>query len=86
MDQKILRHHLMTGVYTYAGNYAAYFKSLSDDIPELCNLICSQIIHRNERQSRWVTFDADFFADNGLGFSQYDIPPDGRRQICMGRR
>jgi hypothetical protein len=36
----------MTGVYTYAGNYAAYFKSLPDDIPELCNLICSQVIHR----------------------------------------
>jgi hypothetical protein len=39
MDQKILRPHLMTGVYTYAGNYAAYFKSLPDDIPELCNCI-----------------------------------------------
>jgi hypothetical protein len=41
MDQEILQHHLMTGVYTYAGNYTAYFKSLPDDIPELCNLICS---------------------------------------------
>jgi hypothetical protein len=184
MDQKILQHHLMTGVYTYAGNYAAYFKSLPDDIPELCDLICSQIIHRvtlkdgntnanksllygdmtkfpwyrmrceddilltaaamaaelfrldkrgfvldrqvenkivvtcryvsvlmsailkakgipcrsrsgfapyfkenlsldhwinqywDEGCQKWITFDTDFFEDRGLGFSQYDIPPD----------
>jgi hypothetical protein len=30
----------------------------------------------NERQSRWVTFDADFFGDSRLGFDQYDIPPN----------
>jgi hypothetical protein len=170
-------------VYTYAGNYRDYFKSLPDDIPELGNLVCSQVIHRitlkegntnvnesllygdmtkfpwyrmrceddilqtavsmtaelfrldnrgfvaerqvenkivvtcryvsvlmsaiikakgipcrsrsgfapyfkenlsldhwinqywNKQQSRWVTFDADFFGDNQLGFNQYDIPP-----------
>jgi hypothetical protein len=36
----------MTSVYTYAGNYTNYFKSLPDDIPELGRLICSQVIHR----------------------------------------
>jgi hypothetical protein len=46
MNHKILRHHLITSVYTYAGNYGDYFKSLPDDVPELCRLICSQIIHR----------------------------------------
>jgi hypothetical protein len=30
----------------------------------------------NERQSRWVTFDADFFGGSRLGFDQYDIPLD----------
>jgi hypothetical protein len=46
MNQKILNHHFVTSVYTYAGNYNDYFKNLPDDIPELGNLICSQVIHR----------------------------------------
>lgn len=182
MDQKILNHHLTTGVYTYAGNYKNYFRGLPDNIPELGNLVCSQIIHRvtlkqgntnanasllygdmtkfpwhrmrceddilltamamtaelyrldergfvldrqvenkivvtcryvsvlmsailkakgipcrsrsgfapyfkdglsldhwinqywDERQLKWIAFDADFFGDDGLGFNQYDIP------------
>lgn len=182
MDGNILRRYLETSVYTYAGNYRDYFKSLPDDIPELGNLICSQIIHRitlkegntnlnksllygdmtkfpwyrmrceddilqtavsmtaelfrldnrgfvaerqvenkivvtcryvsvlmsaiikakdipcrsrsgfapyfkenvsldhwinqywDKRQSKWITFDADFFGGNLLGFNQYDIP------------
>jgi hypothetical protein len=36
----------MTSVYTCAGSYKEYFKSLPDDIPELGRLICSQVIHR----------------------------------------
>ncbi|MDR2941308.1 MAG: transglutaminase-like domain-containing protein [Treponema sp.] len=182
MDKSVLRHYLETSVYTYAGNYRDYFKSLPDNIFELGNLICSQVIHRitlkegnaninksllygdmtkfpwyrmrceddilqtavsmtaelfrldnkgfvverqvenkivvtcryvsvlmsavikakdipcrsragfapyfkkdlsldhwineywDKRQSRWVTFDADFFSNNLLGFNQYDIP------------
>jgi hypothetical protein len=182
MDRSILQHYLETSVYTYAGNYRDYFRSLPDDIPELGSLICSQVIHRitlkegntnanksllygdmtqfpwyrmcceddilqtavsmtaelfrldnrgfvaerqvenkivvtcryvsvlmsaiikakgipcrsrsgfapyfkenlsldhwinqywDEQQSKWVTFDADFFGDNQLGFNQYDIP------------
>jgi hypothetical protein len=45
MSSKILNHHLTTSAYTYAGSYEDYFKSLPDDIPELCRLICSQVIH-----------------------------------------
>ena len=184
MNKKILRHYLMTSVYTYAGNYENYFKNLPDDISELCKLVCSQVIHRvtlkegntnanlsllygdmtkfpwyrirceddilqtaaamtaelfrldnngfiperqvenkivvtcryvsvlmsailkakgipcrsrsgfapyfkdgfsldhwinqywDFRQLKWVTFDADFFGDDSIGFSQYDIPSD----------
>lgn len=46
MNQKIIEHYRETSIYTYAGNYKDYFKSLPDDIPELGKLICSQIIHR----------------------------------------
>lgn len=46
MNQKILDHYLETSVFTYAGNYEDYFKSLPDNIPELAILICSQVIHR----------------------------------------
>jgi len=184
MNKNILDHHLATSVYTYAGNYKDYFKSLPDNISELGKLICSQIIHRvtlkegntnanvsliygdmtkfpwyrmrceddilqtavsmtaelfrldnkgfiperqaenkivvtcryvsvlmsailkakgipcrsrsgfapylkegfsldhwinqywDREQTRWITFDADFFEDGNLGFSQYDIPAD----------
>jgi hypothetical protein len=46
MDEKILQHYVTPSTYTYAGNYDAYFKSLPNDISELGNLICSQIVHR----------------------------------------
>ena len=184
MNEKILKHHLTSSIYTNAGNYKDYFKNLPDNISELGNLICSQIIHRvtlkegnenankgllygdmtkfpwyrmrceddilltavsmtaelfrlddrgftldrqvenkivvtcryvsvlmsailkakgipcrsrsgfapyckegssldhwinqywDKKQSKWVTFDADFFSDDNLGFNQYDIPTD----------
>jgi hypothetical protein len=46
MNKKLKQHYLETGSYTYAGLYKEYFKSLPDDITELGNLICSQVIHR----------------------------------------
>mgnify|MGYP003764308201 FL=1 len=46
MREDILNHYKSTGPYTYAGLYKEYFKSLPDDIRELGNLICSQVIHR----------------------------------------
>lgn len=46
MKQDILNHYKSTGTYTYAGLYADYFKSLPNDIRQLGNLICSQVIHR----------------------------------------
>ena len=46
MNENILKHYLTSSVYTYAGNYEDYFKSLPNNIWELGNLICSQIIHR----------------------------------------
>lgn len=46
MKEEILNHYKETGTYTYAGLYANYFRSLPDNIRELGNLICSQVIHR----------------------------------------
>lgn len=46
MRDEIRQHYLGTSTYTYAGPYLEYFKSLPDDISELGNLICSQVIHR----------------------------------------
>lgn len=46
MDRTLKEHYLSAGVYTYAGAYDEYFRSLSDDISELGNLVCSQVIHR----------------------------------------
>lgn len=46
MRRDILEHYKSTGTYTYAGPYVEYFKSLPDDIRQLGNLTCSQVIHR----------------------------------------
>ena len=45
MKEYILEHYKRTGVFTYAGAYGDYFRSLPDEIPVLCRLICSQVIH-----------------------------------------
>lgn len=46
MREECRKHYLKTGTYTYAGPYREYFQSLPDDIPALCSLVCSQVIHR----------------------------------------
>lgn len=46
MQNKILKHYLQTGTYTYAGAYGDYFRSLPDNVAELGRLVCSQVIHR----------------------------------------
>jgi hypothetical protein len=46
MNKNILEHYLEYGTYTYPGLYKDYLKSLPDDISELGNLICHQVIHR----------------------------------------
>ncbi len=46
MNEKLRKHYLSTGTYTYAGMYTDYFRSLPDNIPELGRLICTQVIHR----------------------------------------
>ena len=30
----------------------------------------------DKKQEKWITFDADFFGDDSLGFNQYDMPLD----------
>jgi hypothetical protein len=49
--------------------FAPYFKE---------NLSLDHWINQywDEGRQKWITFDADFFEDKSLGFSQYDIPPD----------
>lgn len=46
MQDKILKHYLQIGTYTYAGAYGDYFRSLPDNVAELGRLVCSQVIHR----------------------------------------
>lgn len=46
MNMELRKHYLETGAYTYSGNYKAYYDSLPDDIAQLGNLICNQVIHR----------------------------------------
>jgi len=46
MNEVAVKHALLVGSYTYAGEYYDYFRSLPDDVSELGYLICSQIIHR----------------------------------------
>lgn len=46
MREEILKHFLKVGTYTYSGVYKDYFRNLPDNINELGNLICKQIIHR----------------------------------------
>lgn len=46
MIEKILSHYKETSRFTYAGPYAEYFKSLPEDIKNLGELVCGQIIHR----------------------------------------
>lgn len=46
MTEKILDHYRQVSTYTYEGPYEEYYQSLPDDIAELGQLICSQVIHR----------------------------------------
>ena len=45
MTKKILEHSKTTSVYTYAGCYEEYLKSLPDNISELGLLLCGQVTH-----------------------------------------
>lgn len=46
LDNEVMQHYLDTSVYTYAGRYKEYFKSLPDDLQELSELIGEQYIQR----------------------------------------
>jgi len=46
MDKNILKHYLEFGVFTNPGCYKEFLQNLPDDVMELGNLICHQIIHR----------------------------------------
>lgn len=46
MKDKLLNHYKQTSRFTYAGPYRDCFQKLPDDIRELGNLVCAQIIHR----------------------------------------
>lgn len=45
MDKKIYERYLETSVYTYAGMYKEFLRSLPDDIPSIGMLACGQITH-----------------------------------------
>ncbi|MBQ7486044.1 MAG: transglutaminase domain-containing protein [Clostridia bacterium] len=46
MNERIMKHYRESGRFTYAGPYEVFFRSLPDDVRELGNLVCAQIIHR----------------------------------------
>lgn len=46
MKEKILNHYLQFSTYTNPGCYVDFLKSLPDDISDLGNLVCHQVIHR----------------------------------------
>lgn len=45
MLKDILDYYKLTGIYTYAGAYNDYIKTLPDDIPTLGLLVCDQVTH-----------------------------------------
>ena len=45
MDELLRRYYLDVSMYTYAGEYKEYFRSLPDDVPETGRLVCDQLIH-----------------------------------------
>ena len=46
MNEAALNHYLKVGTYTNPGCYTDFLQSLPNDISELGNLICHQVIHR----------------------------------------
>jgi hypothetical protein len=46
MEDKILKHYLEFSTFTNPGYYKTFLQSLPDDIGEIGNLVCHQIIHR----------------------------------------
>jgi len=46
MDNKILNHYLEFGIFTNPGCYKEFLQNLPNDIKELGNLVCHQVIHR----------------------------------------
>lgn len=59
MNEKIIKHFKQTSRFTYAGPYKEEFMALPDDIKELGNLVCSQIIHRITLQDGNTNANAD---------------------------
>lgn len=45
MDEKITKRYLQTSIYTYAGAYRDFLRSLPEDIPSIGRLVCDQITH-----------------------------------------
>lgn len=65
---KIIARYLKTSVYTYAGAYAEYLRSLPDDIPAIGRLVCDQITH----PSMYFTEPSPYLEDTYYGkFSSY---------------
>ena len=46
MNKKILNHYLKPSTFTSSGCYKEFFQNLPDNVKDLGNLICHQIIHR----------------------------------------
>ncbi|MBS3121425.1 transglutaminase domain-containing protein [Candidatus Woesearchaeota archaeon] len=46
MNKKVLNHYLEFGTFTNPGCYKEFLKLLPNDVKELGNLICHQVIHR----------------------------------------
>lgn len=45
MQKELFQHYTKTGTYTYSGPYRDYFRMLPDEIKDIGNLVCGQVIH-----------------------------------------
>ena len=48
MKQEILDFYLQTSIFTNFGPYTDYFKSLPNNLEDLAELVCHQVIHRTQ--------------------------------------
>lgn len=68
MNQSIIDRYLETSVYTYAGAYRDFLRTLPEDIPSIGMLVCGQITH----PSLYFTEPSPYLEDTYFGkFSAY---------------
>lgn len=76
MNENILKHYLQVGTYSNPGCYIDFLKSLPDNVPELGNLICHQVIHRVTLKNGNTDANADMKYGDMNAFSWHRLRCD----------